>query len=173
MSDLIDRTEGGDADDDVVEVVGLFETRHAFDNAVEALLTAGVPRTAISVLATHTSIEASEPNPAAPQDDALAALVGELTYAFPLESAGLLTVVGGPITGTIGALMAAGIGGMAFKEYLDELTSHPDADAFAKALEDGGLVVWVQVDDEKEESRVADILTDEGAINIHLSRRVD
>lgn len=170
MSDLIDRT---DEAEDVVEVVGLFETRHAFDNAVEALQTADFPRTAISVLASHTSLEASEPNPATPQDDALTALVGELSYAFPLESAGLLTVVGGPITGTVGALMAAGIGGMAIKEYLDELTSHPDTDAFAKALEDGGLIVWVQVADEKEEARAADVLTNEGAVNVHLSRRLD
>lgn len=161
------------AEADVVEVVGLFENRHAFDCAVEALLTAGFPRTAISVLASHTSLEASAPNPAAPQDDALTALVGELTYAFPLESAGLLTVVGGPITGTIGALMAAGIGSMALKEYLDEVTSHPDTDAFAKALEEGGLVIWVQVADEAEEAKAGDILTAEGAVNVHLSRRIE
>lgn len=161
------------AEADVVEVVGLFENRHAFDCAVEALLTASFPRTAISVLASHTSLEASAPNPAAPQDDALTALVGELTYAFPLESAGLLTVVGGPITGTIGALMAAGIGSMALKEYLDEVTSHPDTDAFAKALEEGGLVIWVQVADEAEEAKAGDILTAEGAVNVHLSRRIE
>lgn len=174
MSEQIEAAAAADMDEaDVVEVVGLFENRHTFDCAVEALLTGGFQRTAISVLASHTSLEASAPNPAAPQDDALTALVGELSYAFPLESAGLLTVVGGPISGSIGALMAAGIGGMALKEYLDELTSHPDTDAFAKALEEGGLVIWVQVADDAEETKAGEILTAEGAVNVHLSRRVE
>lgn len=171
MSEQIEAAANDEAD--VVEVVGLFENRHTFDCAVEALLTGGFQRTAISVLASHTSLEASAPNPAAPQDDALTALVGELSYAFPLESAGLLTVVGGPISGSIGALMAAGIGGMALKEYLDELTSHPDTDAFAKALEEGGLVIWVQVADDAEEAKAGEILAAEGAVNVHLSRRVE
>jgi hypothetical protein len=174
MSEQIEAVAAADMDEaDVVEVVGLFENRHTFDCAVEALLTGGFQRTAISVLASHTSLEASAPNPAAPQDDALTALVGELSYAFPLESAGLLTVVGGPISGSIGALMAAGIGGMALKEYLDELTSHPDTDAFAKALEEGGLVIWVQVADDAEEAKAGEILSAEGAVNVHLSRRVE
>jgi hypothetical protein len=174
MSEQVEATAADGVDEaDVVEVVGLFENRHTFDCAVEALLTGGFQRTAISVLASHTSLEASAPNPAAPQDDALTALVGELSYAFPLESAGLLTVVGGPISGSIGALMAAGIGGMALKEYLDELTSHPDTDAFAKALEEGGLVIWVQVADDAEETKAGEILTAEGAVNVHLSRRVE
>lgn len=174
MSEQVEAAAADGVDEaDVVEVVGLFENRHTFDCAVEALLTGGFQRTAISVLASHTSLEASAPNPAAPQDDALTALVGELSYAFPLESAGLLTVVGGPISGSIGALMAAGIGGMALKEYLDELTSHPDTDAFAKALEEGGLVIWVQVADDAEEAKAGEILTAEGAVNVHLSRRVE
>jgi hypothetical protein len=174
MSEQVEAVAADGVDEaDVVEVVGLFENRHTFDCAVEALLTGGFQRTAVSVLASHTSLEASAPNPAAPQDDALTALVGELSYAFPLESAGLLTVVGGPISGSIGALMAAGIGGMALKEYLDELTSHPDTDAFAKALEEGGLVIWVQVADDAEETKAGEILTAEGAVNVHLSRRVE
>lgn len=167
MSDIMEQT------DDVVEVVGLFETRDAFDNAVEALLTGGFPRTAISVLASHTSLEASAPNPAQPQDEALTALVGELSFAFPLETAGLLTVVGGPITTVVGGLVAAGLGSLALKDYLDELTSHPDTDAFARALTEGGLIIWVQVDDATQEAKAADILTAEGASNVHLSRRVE
>lgn len=175
MTHAIDDTNPAASDLDntelVVEVVGLFENRHTFDCAVEALLTGGFSRTAISVLASHTSLAASEPPPTVPQDDALAALVGELSFAFPLETAGLLTVVGGPITGLMAGLMAAGLGSMAIKDYLDELTSHPDTDAFARALEEGGLIVWVQVDDEAGEMRAADILTAEGAVNVHLSRR--
>lgn len=165
----------GDAsnEDEVVEVVGLFETREGFEHAVEALLTAGFDRTALSVLASHTSLEVADDPPPTPRDDALTALVGELNYAFPLEAAGILTVVGGPITGTIGALIAAGVGGLAIRDYLDELTSHPDTDSFAKALEEGGLVVWVQVDNAEKEALAAGILTEEGASNVHLSRRVD
>ncbi len=157
--------------DEIREVVGLFRTRESFDRAVEALLSAGFVREDLSVLASHTSLEAADTHPPSPRDDALAALVGELKWAFPLTTAGLLAVVGGPITAPLAALVAAGVGGVAIKEYLDELTSHPDTDAFAEALKAGGVILWVATPDEDAERRAADALEAAGGENVHLSAR--
>ena len=49
----------GTGGDGIREVVALFETRAAFDAAVEALLAAGFRRSDLSVLSSHESIEAA------------------------------------------------------------------------------------------------------------------
>lgn len=156
---------------EVREVVALFETRDSFDRAVQALLTAGFAREDLSVLASHTSLEVAEKRPATPRDEALTGLVGELKYAFPLTTAGLIAIVGGPITASVAALVAAGIGGIAIKDYLDELTSHPATDEFARALEAGGVVLWVRADDSRTELDATAILNREGGKNVHLTVR--
>ena len=158
---------------DVREVVALFETRESFDRAVAALLAAGFAREDLSVLASHTSLEAAERRPPTPRDEALTGLVGELKYAFPLTTAGLIAIVGGPITATVAALVAASIGGIAIKDYLDELTSHPDSSEFARALEAGGVILWVRVDNAKAEAEAGTILSREGGKNVHLVARED
>lgn len=167
MSDATGTPPSGD----IREVVALFPTRATFDGAVAGLLAAGFEREDLSVLASHTSLEAAEPRPATPRDDALTGLVGELKYAFPLTTAGLLAVVGGPITASLAAVVAAGLGGVAIKEYLDELTSHPDTDEFARALESGGVVLWVRTADTDAETRAADVLEGAGGQNVHLAVR--
>jgi hypothetical protein len=154
---------------DISEVVAVFETRDAFDRAVAGLLAEGFARDDISVLASHTSLDAARP--ATPRDEALTGLVGELKYAFPLTTAGLIAIVGGPITAPLAALVAAGIGGAAIKEYLDELTSHPEPDAFANALEAGGVILWVRVADAAAEARAGAILERCGGRNVHLAVR--
>lgn len=154
---------------DISEVVAVFETRAAFDRAVAELLAAGFAREDISVLASHASLDAARP--AAPRDEALTGLVGELKYAFPLTTAGLIAVVGGPITAPLAALVAAGIGGAAIKEYLDELTSHPEPDEFANALEAGGVILWVRVADAAAEREAGAILERCGGKNVHLALR--
>jgi len=157
---------------EVREVVALFETREAFDRAVEALLTSGFNREDLSVLASHTSLEAAERRPSTPRDEALTGLVGELKYAFPLTTAGLIAIVGGPITAAVAALVTAGLSGIAIKDYLDELTSHPDSDEFARALEAGGVILWVRVDNNtRAELDASAILNRLGGKNVHLAVR--
>ncbi|PWC36635.1 hypothetical protein [Azospirillum sp. TSO35-2] len=155
---------------EVREVVALFSTRAGFDRAVGALLEAGFDRADLSVLASHTSLEAADPT-AKPRDEALTGLVGELKYAFPLTTAGLIAIVGGPIEAAIAALVAASVGGVAIKDYLDELTSHPKPDEFTRALEAGGVILWVLVDSPEEERRAAAILEREGGGNVHVTTR--
>lgn len=155
---------------EVREVVALFTTRADFDRAVAALLESGFDRTDLSVLASHTSLEAADPK-GKPKDEALTGLVGELKYAFPLTTVGLIAVVGGPIEAALAALVAAGLGGVAIKDYLDELTSHPKPDEFSRALEAGGVILWVTVADTEAERRATAILEREGGGNVHLSTR--
>ena len=155
---------------EVREVVALFSTRAGFDRAVEALLAAGFDRADLSVLASHTSLEAADPK-YRPRDEALTGLVGELKYAFPLTTAGLIAIVGGPIEAALAALVAAGVGGAAIKDYLDELTSHPKPDEFTRALEAGGVILWVRIDTPDQEAQAASLLEREGGANVHVSVR--
>ncbi|WP_298380836.1 hypothetical protein [Azospirillum sp.] len=156
---------------EVREVVALFTNRADFDQAVAALLGDGFDRSDLSILASHTSLEAADPKAAKPRDEALTGLVGELKYAFPLTTAGLIAIVGGPIEAAVAALVAAGLGGVAIKDYLDELTSHPKPDEFSRALEAGGVILWVAVTDDERELRATALLEREGGQNVHLSAR--
>lgn len=156
---------------EVREVVALFETRADFDRAVAALLAAGFERGDLSVLASHASLETADERPPTPRDEALTGLVGELKYAFPLTTAGLLAIVGGTISAPLAAIVTAGLGGVAIKDYLDELTSHPDTDEFTRALEAGGVILWVRADDTAEEVKAADLLEANGGKNVHLAVR--
>ncbi|PWC64221.1 hypothetical protein TSH7_11775, partial [Azospirillum sp. TSH7] len=155
---------------EVREVVALFSTRAGFDRAVEALLAAGFDRADLSVLASHASLDAADPK-GKPRDEALTGLVGELKYAFPLTTAGLIAIVGGPIEAALAALVAAGVGGAAIKDYLDELTSHPKPDEFTRALEAGGVILWVRIDTPDQEAQAAALLEREGGVNVHVSVR--
>ncbi|EWY37298.1 hypothetical protein N825_20900 [Skermanella stibiiresistens SB22] len=155
----------------VREMVALFESRPDFDRAVVALMRAGFDRTDLSVLSSHQSIDVAG-RPSKPRDEALTALLGDLNYAFPLTTAGLIAIVGGPITAAVAALMAAGIGGAAVKEYLDEVTAHPETEDFARALEAGGVILWVCVgEDPAREQRARDALTATGGRNVHVAER--
>ncbi|MBK1836275.1 hypothetical protein JHL17_02510 [Azospirillum sp. YIM B02556] len=158
------------APDEVREVVALFATRAGFDRAVETLLAAGFDRADLSILASHASLDAANPK-GKPRDEALTGLVGELKYAFPLTTAGLIAIVGGPIEAAVAALVAAGVGGAAIKDYLDELTSHPKPDEFTRALEAGGVILWVRVDGPEQEAQAASLLAREGGGNVHVTVR--
>ncbi|MBP2298646.1 hypothetical protein [Azospirillum picis] len=161
---------GDAAPAEVREVVALFSTRAGFDHAVDALLAAGFDRADLSVLASHASLDAVGKN-GKPRDEALTGLVGELKYAFPLTTAGLIAIVGGPIEAALAALVAAGVGGAAIKDYLDELTSHPKPDEFTRALEAGGVILWVRVDTAEREGQASAILAREGGGNVHVTTR--
>ncbi len=156
---------------EVREVVALFTTREDFDRAVATLIGDGFDRSDLSVLASHTSLEAADPTAGKPRDEALTGLVGELKYAFPLTTAGLIAIVGGPIEAAVAALVAASLGGVAIKDYLDELTSHPKPDEFSRALEAGGVILWVAVTNDEQEVRATALLEREGGQNVHPSVR--
>lgn len=152
------------------EVVGTFADREHFQAAVDALFKAGFVRTDLSVLSSHESIDTAA-QPGKSWKDVLVALVGETKYEGPLVAAGLIALAAGPVGAVIAGLVAAGVGGVAVKELLDEVAALPDSAAFAKALKDGSVVLWVAAADAGAEDRAKTILHDAGAQNLHVFER--
>jgi hypothetical protein len=152
------------------EMVGTFSDRAHFEAAVAALQVAGFARSDLSVLASHDSLDAAGRD-AKPWKDVLTALVGELKYEGPLVAAGLIALAAGPTGAAIAGLVAAGVGGAAVKELLDEVSAIPDSEDFARALAAGSVILWVTVTDEAEVEKAKRALAAHGAANLHLFER--
>ena len=152
------------------EVVGIFTSRTDFDTAVNALLAAGFNRSDLSVLASHTSLDAAS---AATQSwkDRLVGLMGELKYEGPLVTAGLIALAAGPVGAAIAGLIAAGVGGVALKELTEEITARPHSAEFARALAAGSILLWVDAENADPRSKAMEILTASGGSNVHLNER--
>jgi len=150
------------------EVVGILSSRPDFDTAVKALLQAGFDRSDLSVLSSHDSLDAAG---AGSWKDSLVSLLGELKYEGPLVTAGLIAIAAGPVGAVLGGLIAAGVGGAAAKELLDDLTARPHAAEFASALAAGNVLLWVQVTDAASEARAQAILQAASATNVHTNER--
>jgi hypothetical protein len=154
----------------VTEVVGLFRDRASFEAAVEALLGAGFERADLSVLASHESLDAAG-KPGKPWRDVLTALVGDLKYEGPLVASGLIFLAAGPVTATLAAVAGAAVGGMAAKEFLEEVTAQPHTDDFARSLEAGGVILWVCAESEDRQELAVTLLTRHGGQNVHVGER--
>lgn len=154
----------------VREVVGLFSERAGFEAAVAQLLRQGFQPSDLSVLSSHESIEAAG-REGKPWRDVLVALLGDLKYEGPLVAAGLIALATGPVGATIASLVAAGVGGAAAKELLDEVTARPHSDDFARALAAGSVILWVAAGDALKEERAKAVLREAGATNIHANER--
>lgn len=151
------------------EVVGTFADREHFQAAVGRLLADGFARTDLSVLSSHHSLDASQPS--SKWKDALVAVAGDIKYEGPLVAAGLIALASGPVGATIAAIVAAGIGGAAIKEVLDEVSALPDGDDFDRALAAGSVILWVMVPDQLGEEKAKKVLAEAGAANIHVFNR--
>lgn len=163
-------SEAADKQEKTQEIVGVVADRKQFQRAVDSLLAAGFKRTDLSVLASHESLDVSDTAEHGLKEtftDTLQALVGEVKYAGPLGAAGIAVLFGGPIGFVVGGAVAAGIGGLALKEVLDEVLSHPDTEDFSRAVEAGGIILWVGVKDKARAAKAKEILHDAKARNIH------
>lgn len=152
------------------EVTGIISRREDFDTAVQALQAAGFGHADISVLTSHESLDASDPKNAS-WKESLVGLLGELRYQGPLVAAGFIALIAEPVVAAAAVAVAAGIGGAAIKELLDEVTAVPHADAFAKALAEGQLLLWVYAADEAREAEAKRILAAANASQIHTNER--
>ncbi|OAN48073.1 hypothetical protein A6A04_04770 [Paramagnetospirillum marisnigri] len=152
------------------EVVGTFADRGQFEAGVSALLEAGFDRGRLSVLASHDSLDAAG-GKAQKWRDGLIALVGEAKFEGPLVAAGLIALAAGPVGAVIAGLIAAGVGGVAVKELLDEVAAIPDTEDFTRALAAGSVILWVSVETPAEEDRAKAALAQAGGANIHIFER--
>lgn len=149
------------------EVVGLFADRESFEAAVHTLGAAGFERVDLSVLASHRSIDAAGESGRSWRD-VVPALLGELKYEVPLVASGAVLLAGGTIAATIAGIVGAGVGGVAVKEIIDEVTSSPDGSEFARSLEAGSVILWVRVADAEGERRAIAGLEAAGGTNVHI-----
>ena len=151
----------------VREVVGLFADRESFEGAVEALMAAGFERADLSVMGSHESIDAAGER-GRPWRDALTAMVGEIKYEVPLVASGAILLAGGSVAATVAGLVGAAVGGVAAKEIIDEVTSTPHTEDFARSVEAGSVILWVRAQDRTRERAAAQILNRHGGANVHL-----
>ncbi|SDG78007.1 hypothetical protein [Roseospirillum parvum] len=157
----------------VREVVGVFTDRPGFENAVRALSAAGFAQADISILSSHSSLEAAfaEPDEEKSLSERLLPFLGELRYETPLITAGLIALASGPTAAAVAGLVAAGVGGLAVKDLLDEIAAEPHREEFEQALKDGNILLWVAIKDAGTETRARQILAEAGARDIHLHDR--
>ncbi len=149
------------------EVVGLFSTRESFEAAVAALMGTGFERADLSVLGSHESIDAAG-KPGKPWKDVLAAMVGELKYEVPLVASGAVMLAGGSLAATIAGVVGVAVGGVAAKEIVDEATSIPHTEDFARSLEAGSVILWARIDGDAREATALKIMEDAGGANVHV-----
>lgn len=153
-----------------IEVVGWFEDRHHFQEAVKGLHDAGFTRADLSVLDTHESLSAAE-SPREVLRETMSGLVREVNFIGPITAAGLIAVATGPVGALVSTAIGAGLTGYAIRDVLNEVRATPHTDAFARAAENGAILLWVRAEDPETQDRAIDILTRHGAHDIHAHER--
>lgn len=169
------------------EVVGVFETRDALENAVDQLGIAGVGRAAISVLSVnsestdHTGV--LRPSAQAIADDPAARPAAFVSHvartegeaaaiAVPLEIGGFagawaIAAAGGALIAAIGATVAGGAAGAALGVLLYRVVARHHAANIETQLASGGLALWVSTPDDGSEQRALDVLRRCGGLSVH------
>jgi hypothetical protein len=89
----------------------------------------------------------------------------------PLVASGAIFLAGGPVAALIAGLVGATVGGLAVKEALDAVTARPHTDDFARSLDAGSVILWVQIPHGEKESISTSILEECGATNVHTHVR--
>lgn len=153
-----------------IEVVGWFQDRDSFRQAVRALLSGGFERSDLSVLDTHESLSAAD-SPREVFKEAVSGLIQEVNYIGPIAAAGFIAVATGPIGALISGAVAAGLTGYAVSDVLGEVRATPHTEAFARAAENGAILLWVRAEDPSAQARAVDILTRHGAADLHTHER--
>jgi hypothetical protein len=153
----------------VTEVVGRFADRPSFNAAVQGLLAVGFEPTDLSVLDTHESLGTSDPHKAA-WGEALAELMGE-KYVGPITAAGLVMLAAGPVGAAIAGTLAAGLTGVALSELLDKVRATPHSEAFARALENGAVLLWARIENSPREEEARAIMARHGGEDVHVHER--
>jgi hypothetical protein len=161
------------------EVVAIFGSREALENAIEDLLSNGFDRTQLSLLADQEVVEETlghpvgdvhtlADDPEAPRSEPLerpdvgnvaGVAVGSPAAFAALAAAGIVAMTGGAFAGVAVAALAAGggvgaLGAFLAKRYTDEV-----AHDFEEQIAHGGIVMWVNLREPAQEQRAREILT--------------
>lgn len=171
-----------------LEVVGVFDREQNLEAAIDALLATGFDRSGMSLLAdastvseklgyTDWSVRALEDDPRVPtiayvsdesRGDGEGAALGVPMYIVGATAAGITAAAGGPLAIAIAAT-AAGVGaGAAFGTILAHLIGKHHVEHIEEQLRHGGLLIWVRVWNDEDESRATKVLRDTGANDVHI-----
>ncbi|MGH6899555.1 MAG: hypothetical protein ACREJ5_23885 [Geminicoccaceae bacterium] len=170
------------------EAVGVFHDRASFQSAVEDLMSAGFDRAELSLLAGARAIEEKlghayqkiqdlADDPTVPRaayvgNHSLAegrtGVIGGLAYVGAVVGAGAVVASGGTLAAAIAAAAIAGGGGGLIGGWAAQFLGRDRGKALQHQLEHGGLLLWVHVRDEAGEKRAVDILTSNGAEDVHV-----
>jgi len=153
------------------EAVASFPDREHFRHAVSALLAAGFERSDLSVLASHDSLAVADEAEGTPAEALRAGLSDEIKYIAPLTVAGIIVLSGGPIAIAIAALVGAGLGAAALKEFFDDYTASRHSEDFTAALKAGAALLWVRCADPDRELAATRILEEAGGHHVHVHGR--
>ena len=153
-----------------IEVVGWFETREAFKDAVKALRAQGFERADLSVLDTHESISAAD-SPGEVFQETMSGLVQEANYIGPIAAAGFIAVAAGPVGALISGAIAAGLTGYAVGDVLREVRATPHTEAFARAADNGAILLWVRAETPERQEQAVTVLERHGASDLHTHER--
>jgi hypothetical protein len=170
------------------EAVGVFHDRESFLRAVDELLSDGFDRADLSLLACERTVEgklghaykkvqdleddAAVPRVAFVDDHSLkigrTGIIGGLAYVGAVAAAGAVVASGGALAATVAAAAVAGGGGGLLGAVGASMLGRDHAQALKEQLDRGGLLLWVNLRDEAARQRASDILTRNGAEDVHV-----
>lgn len=153
-----------------IEVVGWFKSRESFKAAVRDLLDRGFARTDLSVLDSHESLSAAQ-SPREVFEEAMSGLVREVNFIGPIAAAGMIAVATGPVGALIAGATGLGLAGYALTDILDEVRATPHTEAFARAAENGALLLWVRADSPDRQDTAIEVLQAHGGQDVHTHER--
>ena len=172
----------------VREVVGIFHDAEALQAAIDELLSSGVDRAELSLLAGEHAVEKSLghkyrkiddladdpviPRAAYVSTEALGwaegGLIAGLLYVGAALAAGAVVVSGGALAAAIAAAAVAGGGGALIGSVLARWVGHHHAHYLEEQLERGGLLLWVRAWNADDEATASRILRNHAGDNVHI-----
>lgn len=164
--------------DSIREVVAVFDDVETLDTAVYTLETRGFDRAAFSLLAAEKSVEQKlghryqqvkdvEDDPNAPREtffSRISRLEADYLPAPALAAVGALAMIG--VGSILPVLVAAGAGGM-IGAALGRMIQQNHATRVQEQLARGGLLLWVNVRNPREEETALAVLPALGAHDVH------
>lgn len=160
------------------EVVAIFGSREALENAIEDLQSNGFDRTQLSLLASGSTVEETlghpvgdthtlADDPEAPRSEPLerpdvgnvtGVAVGPPAAFAALAAAGITAMTGGAFIGVAVAALAAGGGVGALGAFLAKSFTDEVASDFEEQVAHGGILLWVNLREPEQEQRAREIL---------------
>lgn len=176
-----------DATLDAREVVAVFDSAEALQDAIDDLLMSGFNQAALSLLASEAAADrklghrklkipdvSDDPNAPrqpyiSPEDRGglMGAMIGVPMYLGGIVAIGAIVATGGTVVAAIAGAAAAGGTGLLIGAILAKRFGDAHAHRIQEQLNQGGLLLWVRAQDQEHEDRAVSILKRQGGRDIH------